>query len=522
MKNSDPSRPDDTLSPLVELKGIVKRYGTLAANNNVNLTIRPGEIHALLGENGAGKSTLVKILYGVTPPTEGQIFWQGEPVSVSSPVIARNLGIGMVFQHFSLFDNLTVAENIAVALSDDWSLARVRDESHMIAQSYGLALDPDRIVWTLSAGERQRIEIVRCLLQKPKLLILDEPTSVLTPQEAERLFETLDQLSDEGCAILYISHRLDEVRRLCQTATIMRNGAVIASLDPRESSSREIAAMMVGSDVADVRFSVSPESNHDRLVVSHLSLPGQMLHSQSLKDISFTVRSGEIFGIAGIAGNGQSELFDVLSGEQLAPEQTISISGQWVDDKGIDERRELHAAFVPEERLGHAAAPTHKLSENTLVSRHDREMVKTGFVAFRFARRLARQVISAFDVRVSVKDPEARKLSGGNLQKYIVGREMISKPELLVINQPTWGVDAGAARLIRQALVDLSREGSAVLVISQDMDELFEISDRIAVLREGALSMPRATHEWTKESIGLEMLGQSAEPANIHEGEMLQ
>jgi simple sugar transport system ATP-binding protein len=502
---------DDTSPPLVELRGITKLYGSLAANNDVHLTIRSGDIHALLGENGAGKSTLVKILYGVVEPSAGEIFWQGEKTVISSPVEARNLGIGMVFQHFSLFDELTVAENIAVALSGDWSLTRVREEAKTIGETYGLTLDPDRGVWSLSAGERQRIEIVRCLLQKPNLLILDEPTSVLTPQESERLFETLNRLSAEGCAILYISHRLDEVRRLCRTATIMRAGEVVRTIDPRRSSSREIAAMMVGADIGEVRFTAAADNTREKLVVSHLFFRSEETHARALNNISFTVHAGEVFGIAGIAGNGQTELFDVLSGEQPTSPGAVIISGMPVGDRGIDERRKMHAAFVPEERLGHAAAPSHTLSENTLVSRKDDDMVRTGFVVFRLARRLARRVVSAFDVRVSDKDPEARTLSGGNLQKYIVGREIIAKPELLVVNQPTWGVDAGAARLIRQSLVDLSREGSAVVAISQDMDELFEISDRIAVLREGSLCPPRPTGAWTKESIGLEMLGQGGE-----------
>jgi simple sugar transport system ATP-binding protein len=242
----------DPETPLVSLRGVTKRYGELLANDGIDLAVAPGEIHALLGENGAGKSTLVKIVYGVIEPTAGEILWQGWPVRIASPVEARALGIGMVFQHFSLFDELTVAENVAAALGREWTARRVRARLPEISRGYGLALEPDRAVWTLSAGERQRIEIVRCLLSDPKLLILDEPTSVLTPQEAEKLFETLERLAAEGCAILYISHRLDEVRRLCRSATILRGGRVVATLDPRERSSREIAALMVGSEVGEV------------------------------------------------------------------------------------------------------------------------------------------------------------------------------------------------------------------------------------------------------------------------------
>jgi ABC-type uncharacterized transport system ATPase subunit len=300
--------------PLVELRGISKRYGDLLANDGIDLAIAPGEIHALLGENGAGKSTLMKILYGVVEPTAGEIRWQGRPVTIGSPVQARALGLGMVFQHFSLFDEMTVAENIAVALSADWSLGKVRAKLADVSRAYGLSLEPDRAVWTLSAGERQRIEIVRCLLQNPKLLILDEPTSVLTPQESEHLFTTLDRLAAEGCAILYISHKLEEVRRLCRTATILRGGRVVGTLDPRQRSAREIAALMVGSEVGEVRATAARGAHGEVLRVSGLSLAPGSLHGKALLDIDITVNAGEIVGIAGVAGNGQSELFAALSG----------------------------------------------------------------------------------------------------------------------------------------------------------------------------------------------------------------
>jgi ABC-type uncharacterized transport system ATPase subunit len=498
-------------APLVELRRISKRYGDLLANDGIDLAIAPGEVHALLGENGAGKSTLVKILYGVVEPTAGEILWQGRAVRIGSPVEARALGLGMVFQHFSLFDELTVAENIAVALSGEWTLADVRRRLRDVSAAYGLTLEPDRAVWTLSAGERQRIEIVRCLLQNPKLLILDEPTSVLTPQESEHLFHTLQKLSGEGVAILYISHKLEEVRRLCRRATILRAGRVVATLDPRERSAREIAALMVGSEVAEVRSAGSEGRGPEVLRVDGLSLPPAALHGKPLRDIRLAVHAGEVVGIAGVAGNGQNELFAALSGERLADRaEVVTISGTACGTSDIDARRRLGAAFVPEERLGHAAAPGHRLSENTLVSHHGGgEVNRSGFLAFGAAKRLALSIVKTFDVRTPESDPQARKLSGGNLQKFVIGREMIKRPKLLVVDQPTWGVDAGAARLIRQALVDLAREGSAVLVISQDLDELFEIADQLAVIHDGHLSALRATREWTRETIGLEMLGEA-------------
>jgi general nucleoside transport system ATP-binding protein len=495
--------------PLVALRGITKRYGDLLANDGIDLEIDRGEIHALLGENGAGKSTLVKILYGVVEPSAGEILWQGRPAAIASPVEARALGLGMVFQHFSLFDELTVAENIAVALSGDWTLPKVRASLAEVSRAYGLVLEPDRAVWTLSAGERQRIEIVRCLLQDPKLLILDEPTSVLTPQEADHLFETLERLAAEGCSILYISHKLEEVRRLCRRATILRAGRVVATLDPRESSAREIAALMVGAEVGDVRAGAAHQGRTAVLRVGGLSLAPASLHGKALAEIELAVHEGEVVGIAGIAGNGQTELFAALSGERPADRaDVIILSGRPCGTSGVDARRRLGAAFVPEERLGHAAAPNHRLSENTLISHHAvGQVTRSGLIDFGKARRLAGEIVKTFDVRTPEADPQARKLSGGNLQKFVVGREIIRAPKLLVVDQPTWGVDAGAARLIRQALVDLARDGSAILVISQDLDELFDMADRIAVIHDGRLSPLRATAEWTREAIGLEMLG---------------
>jgi ABC-type uncharacterized transport system ATPase subunit len=495
-------------APVVELRGITKRYGELLANDRVDLAVRRGEIHALLGENGAGKSTLVKILYGVIEPSAGEILWQGRPVAIGSPVEARRLGIGMVFQQFSLFDQLTVAENIAVALTDGGSLAGIRRRLDEISRGYGLALEPDRAVWTLSAGERQRIEIVRCLLQDPKLIVLDEPTSVLTPQEAERLFETLERLAGEGRSILYISHKLEEVRRLCETATILRAGRVVATLDPRERDARAIAALMVGSEVGEVKPHDPSASAENTLVVRNLSLAPANPHELALRSIELAVRKGEVLGIAGIAGNGQSELFAALSGERLSAAEAVVIAGEQCGDRDIDARRRLGAAFVPEERLGHAAVPTHSLSENTILSHHATGAVEHhGVIALGAARRLARSIAGAFDVRVPKRDPDARQLSGGNLQKFVVGREIIRKPALLVVDQPSWGVDAGAAALIRQALVDLADEGSAVLVISQDLDEIFEIADRIAVIHAGELSEARPASAWTRDEIGLAMMG---------------
>ncbi len=497
---------------LVALEGITKRYGGTLANDRIDLAIPAGEIHALLGENGAGKSTLVKILYGAVEPTAGTIRWEGRPVALDSPVAARRLGIGMVFQHFSLFDGLSVAENVAVALDGPRArLPVVRAGLAGLSRGYGLALDPDRTVSTLSAGERQRIEIVRCLLQRPRLLVLDEPTAVLTPQEAEGLFSTLERLAGEGCTILYISHRLEEVRRLCARATILRAGRVIATIDPRAHTARAIAAMMVGAEVGAVRPHAPVVSGAAEVLgVTGLDLAPEGVQGRALAGVSLTVRAGEVLGIAGVAGNGQGELFAALSGERLAPRaDAIAIGGRPCGRDGIAVRRRLGAAFVPEGRLGHAAVPGHPLSENGLLSRHGTGdgLVRLGLVATGTLRRLALALRRRFDVRGPDGDPRARALSGGNLQKFVVGREIARDPRLLVVDQPTWGVDAGAARLIRQALVDRAAAGGAVLAISQDLDELFEIADRLAVIQDGRLTPARPVREWTREAVGLAMMG---------------
>ncbi|HZP21681.1 MAG TPA: ABC transporter ATP-binding protein [Bauldia sp.] len=500
-----------TAAPVLEAIGITKDFATIRANDDVNFAVRPGEIHALLGENGAGKSTLVKILYGALQPTAGEIRWDGVPVTIPNPAAARKLGIGMVFQHFSLFDALTVAENISLALSHSLGMAALRERIARVSAEYGLPLNPNATIADLSVGERQRVEIVRCLLQEPRLIIMDEPTSVLTPQEADDLFVTLQRLTGEGKSVLYISHRLEEVKQICHHATILRHGRIVGECDPQQETAARLASMMVG---AELRQLSPPEpvaaTAPVRLAISHLSLDRAHAFATALDDISLEVRGGEIVAIAGVAGNGQDELFDALSGEVYAPRSDmIVIDGNPVGRRSVNARRRLNAAFVPEERLGHGAVPRLRLSENVVLTRHGtREgLVRSGVVNFAGARGIVSRVTDVFDVRKGSADPEASSLSGGNLQKFVVGREFDRRPGVLVVCQPTWGVDAGAATTIRQALIDLARAGSAVLVISQDLDEILEISDRIAVISKGRLSAARPAHGITREEIGLLMGG---------------
>ena len=491
---------------LLATNGLTKAYPGVVANENVSLSIAAGEIHALLGENGAGKSTLVKTIYGLVKPDAGSMTLSGAAYAPAEPRAARTAGVAMVFQHFSLFDALDVAENIALGMEDPPPMRDLAARIREVSETYGLPLDPDRIVGDLSAGERQRVEIIRCLLQGPKLLIMDEPTSVLTPQEVAILFETLRKLRTEGTSILYISHKLEEIRALCDSATILRLGKVVATCDPRQTSAREMAEMMVGGTL-HVPEKADAMGGRVRLSLSGLSAPSPRAFGTALKDISLEVRRGEVLGIGGVAGNGQDELLLALSGEMRVGRGMIQLDDQDIGAMGPDGRRSLGLLAAPEERMGHAAAPDMSLTENALLSAHARKaLMSHGFLKWRKAESFAEEIIETFDVRTPGPTNSARSLSGGNLQKFVIGREILQDPEVFVVNQPTWGVDASAAAAIRQAILDLATKGAAVIVISQDLDELMEVSDKFAALNEGRLSEPRPAKGLTVEEIGL-MLG---------------
>jgi len=499
-------------TPLLELSGIVKQFPGCLANDHVSLAIESGGIHALLGENGAGKSTLVKNIYGLLSPDAGQLRWQGSEVSIGSPRAARSLGIGMVFQHFSLFESLTVAENIALGLDRGEERVGLSERIVTLSTTYGLTVDPARLVFELSVGERQRIEIVRCLLQQPKLLIMDEPTSVLTPQEAVALFVTLRRLAAEGCAILYISHKLDEIRSLCRSATIMRGGRVVGACDPREKTARALAELMVGSEIKPAAARIAGTPGKARLIVDRLTLRSRQPFGTDLRHISFTIGGGEILGIAGIAGNGQNELMSALTGEVLAGKpENIIVDGVPAGHLDPIERRRLGVSFVPEERNGHGAVGVMPLYENAFLSGNVRQQLSSwGVILQRRTWDYTASVIRDFDVRTTGPAAEARALSGGNLQKFVVGREVVLGPGVLIVSQPTWGVDAGAVAAIRQSMLELAAGGAAVLVISQDLDEIFALCDQIAVIAAGSLSTPQPIARATTEAIGLMMGGVDA------------
>ncbi|RWR14862.1 ABC transporter ATP-binding protein [Paenirhodobacter populi] len=491
---------------LLKIDGLTKAYPGVVANDHVSFSVAPGEVHALLGENGAGKSTLVKMIYGLVKPDSGTMEFLGRPYTPAEPRAARAAGVAMVFQHFSLFEALNVAENVALGMENPPPMRDLAKRIREISQAYGLPLDPARLVGDLSAGERQRVEIVRCLLQDPKLLIMDEPTSVLTPQEVEILFRTLRKLSSEGTAILYISHKLEEIRTICDGATILRGGKVVGSCIPREKSARELAEMMVGGEFAATER-VSRPFGAPMLEVKGLSLAPLSQFGPSLKDISLSIAAGEILGIGGVAGNGQEELLATLSGERPSAPGTVWMKGADISALGPNPRRALGLMSAPEERLGHAAVPNMSLTDNTLLTGTIRmPLVKNGFLNMAEAKAFAEDIIREFDVRTPGPWVAARALSGGNLQKFVIGREVLQKPEVLIVNQPTWGVDAAAAAAIRRALLRLAEKGAALIVISQDLDELMEIADRFCALNEGRISAPRPTEGLTIDEIGL-MLG---------------
>ncbi|MBB95672.1 MAG: ABC transporter [Rhodobacteraceae bacterium] len=495
------------MTPLLSIRGLTKAYPGVVANDTVSFDIGTGEVHALLGENGAGKSTLVKMIYGLVKPDSGEMLLRGAPYAPAEPRAARADGIAMVFQHFSLFDALNVAENIALGMEDPPPMRDLTRRIREVSETYGLPLDPSRTVGDLSAGERQRVEIIRCLLQDPKLLIMDEPTSVLTPQEVEILFQTLRKLSSEGTAILYISHKLEEIRALCDNATILRLGKNVGSCIPRDTTARDMAEMMVGTALQTPERS-GRALGEVALDIKGLSAASPSAFGTSLKDVSLSVRKGEIVGIGGVAGNGQDELLAALSGEILSAPGAVSLHGRPVGGLGPSQRRKLGLLTGPEERLGHAAAPDMSLTENAMLTGALREgLVSNGFLKWGAARDFAQRIIQAFDVRTPGPENAARSLSGGNLQKFVIGREVLQRPEVLVVNQPTWGVDAAAAAAIRQALLDLAAGGTALVVISQDLDELMEIADNFAALNEGRLTAPRPTAGLTIDEIGLMMGG---------------
>ncbi len=508
--------------PRLLLSHITKRYPAVVANDAVSLTVQPGEIHAVLGENGAGKSTLMKIIYGAVKPDAGEMRFNGEVVNIRNPQEARRLGISMVFQHFSLFDTLSVAENVWLGLDKSLSLAEVTQRITDTAAQYGLDIDPARPVHTLGVGEMQRVEIIRALLTNPQLLILDEPTSVLTPQAVEKLFVVLRQLASEGRSILYISHKLHEIRALCTACTVVRAGRVTGVCDPRQETNASLSQLMIGSlppelHVREQKPGAAVLSVHD------LRLQADDPFGVDLNGVNLQVRAGEVVGIAGVSGNGQRELLFALSGEDMrAAAESIQLRGQAMGQLNPDQRRDLGLHFVPEERLGRGAVPSLSLAQNLLLTRDDAVASSgvagaLGWLNLNTLHTQAANIIAKYQVKAGGPDAAARSLSGGNLQKFLVGREIEAAPQLLIVSQPTWGVDVGAAAQIRAALLALRDAGCAVLVVSEELDELLELSDRLHVMAEGRLSPALNRQEANVSRIGAWMSGLWDAPGTTQE-----
>ena len=502
------------LEILLKATRISKSFGDFVANQNIDISIAKGQIHALLGENGAGKSTLVKIFYGVLQPDSGSIEINNQKVSITSPYVARKNGIGMVFQHFSLFPALTVAENILIALDNKIKFNEVVDKITNLSKEWELFVDPLKLVSELSVGEKQRVEIIRCLMQNPNLLIMDEPTSVLTPQEIKNLFKILKKLASSGCSILYISHKLEEIIELADEVTILKSGKSIASIDAKKTTTSFLAETMVGKKITELQKTIKSKSKNIAFEVKNLDKVKDHEFGISLTNINLQVNYGEILGIAGIAGNGQVELMEILSGEiNCKNNDQILLDEFPIGKTNINERRKLGIETVPEERTFHATVPNLTLSENTFLTYFFKYNTKSWITNLlnnpQNSLDESKNIIKNNDVRCPETNPLAGQLSGGNLQKFILGRSLANNPKVAIFSQPTWGVDIGASTAIRQKLLDLSQNGKAVILISQDLEEIFELSDKICVINEGFLSEIFDVREITAADVGLLMGGQS-------------
>jgi general nucleoside transport system ATP-binding protein len=503
------SQVEGEAPPIVELRGIVKRFPGLVANDHVDMQVRAGEVHALLGENGAGKTTLMRVLAGLYRPEGGQILVEGIPVAFRSPRQAIEKGIGMVHQHFKLVDSMTVAENVLLGWSSPrmWlgKRAGVRQVTEM-ARRYRMPVHPEARIWQLSVGEQQRVEILKAIYRRARVLILDEPTAVLTPQEAEDLFGTIRSMAEDGAAVVFITHKLHEVLAVADRITVLRSGKVAGITRPEDTNERELARMMVGREIvltaATTTVPGDPVLRLERISARNdRGLPG-------LIDVSLESRAGQILGIAGVAGNGQRELAEVITGLRRTTGGRLFLDGRDMTNRSARAMIEARVAHVPEDRLGSGLIPGMSMAENAVLKAYRRPPVARGpFLDLGEARKLAARMLDAFGIRALSPDAPVRLLSGGNLQRLLLAREMAERPSLIVAVHPTRGLDIGATEAVRRALLGQREAGAAILLISEDLDEVLALADPIGVLFEGRVVavVPRAHCD--VEELGLLMGG---------------
>ena len=496
---------------LLEMRGITKRFPGVVANDRVDFDVRGGEIHTLFGENGAGKSTLMRVLYGLYRADEGEIKIAGEPVNISSPADAIAHGIGMIHQHFMLVNSLTVAENVALGLRSSrgplTDLKRVAARVRELASTYGLRVDPDAVVWQLSVGERQRVEILKALYRNVSLLVLDEPTAVLTPGEVVDFFAVLHRLAADGRGLVFISHKVHEVLELSNRITVLRAGRNVGALSGEDATRERLVEMMVGHSIPPESQPPAGSSGEMRLVIDELRVKGDR-GTEAVRGLSLEVAAGEIVGIAGVSGTGQRELAEAIGALRAPHSGSIRLAGTELAGATPARARVAGLAYVPEERMRDGVVPDLTVAQNLLlVDSRNRSYSRLGFLRFHRIRQRCEQLVSEFDVRTAGLDVAARTLSGGNMQKLIMARELSGEPSVLLVAQPTRGIDVGSTRYIHERLIAQRDRGTAVLVISEDLDEIMTICDRVLVMYEGQIIGAADPHLNTREEIGMLMAG---------------
>ncbi len=490
----------------LKISNVTKIYPGCVANDNVSLEFNSGKIYALLGENGAGKSTLVKILSGVIIPDEGEIYLNKNNLKLNSPLDAKKNDIGMVFQHFNLFETLSVFENLII--DSDEQRESLREKIDSIMKKYNFSIDLDIPVLNLSAGQKQKVEIIRCLIRNPKVLIMDEPTSVLTEQETSELFLSLKKFSEEGILIIYITHKLKEVMQLCDEVAVMRRGKLISVSEIKNENIESLANKMVGQNLKTIKKKKAKTSSDQLIKITNLNFSSEDPFETNLIDINFSVNRGECLGIAGISGNGQSELFQVLSGEIISEKNSIEFNNNYIGDLSPQERREYLMAFSPEDRLEQAAIPQMKIFENVALNNFkSSNFFNNGLINENKIKEHSKKIISDFNVNTDNIELKSQFLSGGNLQKLIIGRELITSPDLLICFNPTWGLDVGAINYIHETLIKINEQNKSIILISTDTDELLKLSDKISVIHKGKLSKIMNAEEVTSEKLGILMGG---------------